>query len=413
MKKLILFAFSLLFTGVCGKVPKEDIPDPWLTDKSFIYDPEHYLTYEEKEKLNETIYKKIYTNVLPPCKNITGYEMRLILIDNMKYSWWSDKENVAKRYSVYLHDKFKVGNVKCRNGVLAFFALEDRAFFISMGKGMNKHLPNSYMENILQDVLPGIKSGNYYSSFNYMIRQMNKYMNNHDAENEEKVLYIILMVCLSLAGIAIFWCCVYPWLVYWVKYTYHYIKFRIVKYKVYRKLKKIDQDKEKIEKGNYITTTCPICLDEDLKQNEIEYTNCGHGFCKGCIKEHKKVSDTCPVCRKILSNPPSETGGSVKDAQLEELRTRLENMRRTYPDFISNSMVFDFGLPTTTRRSSCSNHDYFNRVRYRDYYQPVYMPIFNSNNNYHTFRTSSASTSFIGGGDSSGGYSSGGVGGSW
>jgi rubrerythrin len=49
---------------------------------------------------------------------------------------------------------------------------------------------------------------------------------------------------------------------------------------------------------------CPICMDF-IPDGEVEITNCGHFFCKDCLKNLKQVSKnnhedkwSCPVCRK-------------------------------------------------------------------------------------------------------------------
>lgn len=56
---------------------------------------------------------------------------------------------------------------------------------------------------------------------------------------------------------------------------------------------------------------CPICYEapEDVQ------TQCGHRFCLACIRNHRRQSDTCPICRRAVQcvlkcvftpPPPSE-----------------------------------------------------------------------------------------------------------
>ena len=46
---------------------------------------------------------------------------------------------------------------------------------------------------------------------------------------------------------------------------------------------------------------CPICLDF-IETNNLEITNCGHYYCKECLKTHIQNTDEekwkCCVCRK-------------------------------------------------------------------------------------------------------------------
>jgi len=51
---------------------------------------------------------------------------------------------------------------------------------------------------------------------------------------------------------------------------------------------------------------CPICI-EMIKPMDLDITNCGHYFCKGCLKKHKDLAKSsgqeckCPNCRRKIS----------------------------------------------------------------------------------------------------------------
>jgi ubiquitin C-terminal hydrolase len=49
---------------------------------------------------------------------------------------------------------------------------------------------------------------------------------------------------------------------------------------------------------------CPICM-EMIADNNLDITNCGHYFCKGCLESYKKTQKEngeekwkCAVCRR-------------------------------------------------------------------------------------------------------------------
>ena len=44
---------------------------------------------------------------------------------------------------------------------------------------------------------------------------------------------------------------------------------------------------------------CPICL-EEIEQ--MYKTKCNHNFCVGCIMEHLKKNQTCPMCREYIGS---------------------------------------------------------------------------------------------------------------
>lgn len=62
------------------------------------------------------------------------------------------------------------------------------------------------------------------------------------------------------------------------------------------KLKIHDNHKTIILEKNQI---CPICYDK--LDYSARITNCNHVFCNGCIKEWKRKSSSCPLCRSELT----------------------------------------------------------------------------------------------------------------
>ena len=53
--------------------------------------------------------------------------------------------------------------------------------------------------------------------------------------------------------------------------------------------------------NNYFS--CPICLKDNILENNIYTTNCNHIFCKSCIEKwFNKGKKTCPMCiQNIIS----------------------------------------------------------------------------------------------------------------
>jgi hypothetical protein len=50
------------------------------------------------------------------------------------------------------------------------------------------------------------------------------------------------------------------------------------------------------------TWDCAICQDI-IKPDDLDITNCGHYFCKGCMEEHKRRGGAdckCPTCRRKI-----------------------------------------------------------------------------------------------------------------
>jgi len=44
---------------------------------------------------------------------------------------------------------------------------------------------------------------------------------------------------------------------------------------------------------------CPICYHEP-EPSDLDWTKCGHKYCKACLKRLKETSNKCAICRQTL-----------------------------------------------------------------------------------------------------------------
>ena len=398
--------FLFIPITVVTAIHKQDIPNPNPKRIGDIFD---YLTPEEHVSIENSIQSKIESNVEVLCPNQTEglpiYEMKIILVDSIDKSYWNEKTTVAKQYAQYLHNKFKVGDNECRNGILAFFALKDHAMFVSLGHGTTQKVTPSLMKGIVERMIPHLKHKRYHAAMNLMINDMNRYMNNNSADWERWSNNLLIRIMVVFSGFCIL-LCIWPYIIYFTKSTYYRMRYWYQKRQCQRHLRQIDSDKYDIEHGMYRTSTCPICLEENLK--DPQYTVCGHGFCKPCIENWIMENNNCPICRR--ENPMvGENYSNVANMQAlkAELRYRLETLRRIYPRVIPETLFTNFDSEYS---SNLHNHRDFIRQTYEDiYFSEICRPVHYS---YSTFSTNSSSDH--GSSSSSwGDLSSGGAGGSW
>jgi SNF2 family DNA or RNA helicase len=90
-------------------------------------------------------------------------------------------------------------------------------------------------------------------------------------------------------------------------------------------------------KYNNISLTCPICLD-DIDNENIVITKCGHKFCWDCIYEtHKILYKTrdntikCPTCNNIMSNKDIYLLNNIENENIlySELNDIIQNVKST------------------------------------------------------------------------------------
>jgi hypothetical protein len=71
---------------------------------------------------------------------------------------------------------------------------------------------------------------------------------------------------------------------------------------------------------------CPICK-EEIKENDICKTKCGHRYCLSCMLTHSKSNNRCPLCRVELFEM-IESEEETESESEEEVETYYTRMHR-------------------------------------------------------------------------------------
>ena len=73
---------------------------------------------------------------------------------------------------------------------------------------------------------------------------------------------------------------------------------------------------------------CPICYQPLMNP---ETTQCGHVFCKNCLRTWKRQSDSCPSCRQNISTrPPVMTEASPARAAITDLENTIRDLELSF-----------------------------------------------------------------------------------
>ncbi|CAH1731573.1 uncharacterized protein LOC114128054 isoform X1 [Aphis gossypii] len=74
---------------------------------------------------------------------------------------------------------------------------------------------------------------------------------------------------------------------------------------------------------DYSDLTCSICFDIFEKPSEL---NCSHVFCFKCVKNWMRNNRSCPICRRIIMDPP------VVCTMLEKLISEMKSASVPVPN---------------------------------------------------------------------------------
>mgnify|MGYP003644224140 CR=1 FL=1 len=59
--------------------------------------------------------------------------------------------------------------------------------------------------------------------------------------------------------------------------------------------------KYKEKQSVFMSNECPICFNEIRQNSGFVYTDCNHSFCFNCFMKWNVENNTCPLCRKKIS----------------------------------------------------------------------------------------------------------------
>lgn len=160
----------LLLLAYCACVPNawarglkralEDVPNPMIdplscgranVPRSALCDPDRLLTKDKQDELEG------YMNAF------TLADAAVVVIKQMDLNSVRapDVDLAAERYARGLHDRYGVGNKDTQNGVLIFLSIDDRAVYISTGKGLSEKLHKIMIDFVIDHMKPELRKGDY------------------------------------------------------------------------------------------------------------------------------------------------------------------------------------------------------------------------------------------------------------
>ena len=128
-------------------------------------------------------------------------------------------------------------------------------------------------------------------------------------------------------------------------------------------------------------TTCSICM-EDRYKRRMTKLECGHYFCKSCIKKWAKQQNTCPQCRKrftrLGSQPVEETNQQMDQGGWDNETIRETTAVMLY--WIGNdsfkNIVYEQILLGSAYHIDVLNRIVAGLVCFRDHFPPHIVQIF-------------------------------------
>lgn len=149
----------------------ETVPDPKKSDRGFVSDPNNYLTYEEKNKLNQLIIET---------EEITTAQIAVVILPSIG-------SEIPKDFAVDLFQHWGIGQSDKDNGLLILTVMDQRRTEFETGYGLEGILPDIVLFRIgTNQVVPYFKKQEYGNGLIAAISKIKTIIENPKVREEIK-----------------------------------------------------------------------------------------------------------------------------------------------------------------------------------------------------------------------------------
>lgn len=265
----LLSVASLLTSGVAGSWSSNELPNPQNDAddicgrkgiKSSICDPDAYLSKADADKIEGLInfvnkgengFKQY------PCEGgHSGPQIAVAIIDAMSPAT-GDKNRRAYRFAQDLHDQWGVGDANCQNGIILFYAIQDRAMGFSVGAGVNGVVTDAATSKIMAFIGGKMRKGDYGGAIVDTVTEIGNILSGEEAPttNLSDSFWLLPLG----AGMVI------AFLTSFFGRSRSERRYNRLK----SMLKKFDSDRNKANQRQFVATSCPICLEDFTVKKEV------------------------------------------------------------------------------------------------------------------------------------------------
>lgn len=402
-----------------------DFPQPGTQEcrstSNRLCDPDGILIDVERQRLVKRV-EELEVQTKIECSSAkVNVQMAIVLINRMDMigscSGQNREEKAAEAFAVLLHNQWGVGSTtECGGtGILVFFSIRDRAFFVSRGKALEGSLTDKRIDRVMDTIKPWLRDEDYARALTKLVDELDKYLSKgppsrEELRNDMLENFIPLSFFILILGVVGF------------KSRNDRRDARAYA-QVETQLSQLDRDRAQALQGRYECTSCPICLENFETTPEgggpvnkgsdglpLKLLRCGHVFDETCWSEWVSSGTgnvrRCPICQQDVAGPSTaEPPPAVHQQRVaddnrvfrqynRERNFRLLRLGLQYPRYVRQDQIQRW--TDTTYEGSLA----------RD-------PGFVRNNPQHAANNRSGGSGRSGGSSFGGGSSGGGRGGSW
>lgn len=312
-----------------------DVPNPALDplrarrlgkglEGSHLSDPDGVLSLRDAERI-EILLDRLHASILTPCNgNYEPIEVGVAIINNMDSPLLHhDASSAAKQFATKVQTNWGVGHSLCSNGALLFLSMNDRAFSLAVGEGLEKLLPQKSRNLVLDVMKPHLRAGRVGEAIESALLLLLKLLSKQpsvmlagaanladlgiderrgagggagsfgggDGGAKSRASRYEKLLKRGAVGSGLFW-------LGRNAYRRHQIKRTLARFE---QLARIDLHPDGVE-GLYVPDLCPICR---TKRGDLTLQcSQGHTYCSSCLDHFLSAAglpsdgslSACPIC---------------------------------------------------------------------------------------------------------------------
>lgn len=286
--------------------------------KSALCDPDGFVSDSEGDTIDGLINlinsrTETFTNA-PLCRaSNQGPQVAVSIVNRMARIPGEDKSTTAYEFARALHDKWQVGDKQCQNGVVLFVSVSDRVIGISIGKGLKSTFTDAMVQPFIKVFGTELKKGQYGQSLIFGVELIGNILagNGNQVGRAVQGETFGSWLIVGFAGMFIVSGAVSSG-----RKSRRYSRCKDI-------LKQLDSDRSSAEHHEYVSKSCPICL-EDFKESD-EFLN--------------------PRTKKLIFPSSSSSSDNVQDndstIDLEDEITNTEQIALTSSSSSSSTTTAD------------------------------------------------------------------------
>lgn len=236
--------------------------------KSSLCDPDGFISQSEADTIDgiiNFINERSHGFQPPECDaSKRGPQVAVAIVDRMARIPGENKDTTAYEFAKSLHDAWGVGDRQCQNGVVLFVSVSDRVMGISIGKGLTGIFTNSMVPSFVTLLGKQLRTEKYGQAIIYAVTLIGNVLSGNTSEiagagssgsSSSGSFPFFLIFFASFMGLS---ACSKRRL---NRSSNRYNQCKQI-------LERLDNDRSSASRHKYVSTSCPICLEDFEPEDE-------------------------------------------------------------------------------------------------------------------------------------------------